>query len=351
MHTITIDQLTFRRKEGFQLGPLSLSLERGERVALLGPSGCGKTTFLRLLAGLEPADGGTISFGEKLVTDGKRLTPPGERRIGFVFQDGALWPHLTAIEQLRFADPALSRPDALRLLERVGLGDHAGRRPRKLSGGEQQRLALARALVGEPRLLLLDEPLHSVDVHLRDDLSLLIRKLAEERGLGLIVVTHDREEALAMADRLVILRDGRIVEQGLATELLTRPKTAYGAAFLCRAVCFEAAKVDSGEHAGRFQTVFGLLPGTNGLSPRPQVLVLLPGDVRVASVAGAHTAQARVLSVAPGENGKMATVELAGRSLRVPCASSLSPGSTVALELCGAPRFLERDASAPEGGG
>ena len=353
MHSIEVDKLTFRRKEGFQLGPLSLSLEPAEKVALLGPSGCGKTTFLRLLAGLEPADSGSICFGDRLVTEGRRLTPPSERRIGFVFQDGALWPHLTAIEQLRFADPKLSRSGALELLERVGLKPHANRRPQKLSGGEQQRLALARALVGAPALLMLDEPLHSVDVHLRDDLSLLIRRLADERGLGLIVVTHDREEALAMADRLVILRAGRIVEQAPASELLSHPKTAFSASFLCRAVCFEATPVTTGEPAGCFQTIFGALPGPNGRATRPLVLALLPGDLRLAVAEGAHTAQGRVLQVAPGENGLMATVELEGRSVRVPCPPDLpplSPGSAIALELSGAPRFLDPDEDRTEAG-
>lgn len=349
MDTISVEQLTLKRRDGFRLGPMNLRLAAGERVALIGPSGCGKTTFLRLLAGLEKPASGTIRFGEQIVSDARRLLPPGERGIGFVFQDGALWPHLTARKQLEFADPGLSAQKLASLFARVGLAGLEERRPDKLSGGEQQRLALARALVGDPTFLMLDEPLHSVDVHLRDSLSLLIRRIAEERGLGLILVTHDRQEALAMADRLVVLKEGRIVEEGTAAHLLAHPGTAYGAAFLCGAACFDAEPQDSGEGREQLATVFGLMPRPGGRGEMPLSLVVLPGDVRISSNPREETPRGLVLQCFPSASGSQANVDLEGKLIRVPCESGVAPGAMVPLELCGEPRFLPWDVAVEEG--
>jgi ABC-type Fe3+/spermidine/putrescine transport system ATPase subunit len=198
---------------------VSLEIARGELLAMLGPSGCGKTTTLRLIAGLEVPDAGEIRIeGRAVARAGQLLVPPYERGVGLVFQDLALWPHLTVAGNLDFVLTAAKVPrverrqriaDALALVRIGSLGD---RYPHQLSGGEQQRTALARALVGRPRVLLLDEPLSSVDSELRVTLREELRALQRRLALTAVYVTHDREEALSLADRIVGLRNGRLTE-------------------------------------------------------------------------------------------------------------------------------------------
>jgi iron(III) transport system ATP-binding protein len=306
----------------------------GTRTALVGPSGSGKTTLLRCLAGLEPLDAGQVILEEP------------DAGIGFVFQDGALWPHMTALQHLRFAAPRLSASECGILLGRVGLHGLEKRRPAQLSGGERQRLALARALAPSPRLLLLDEPLRSVDVHLRQDLSLLIRHVASERGLTLVVVTHDRDEALALAEHVAVMRQGRIVEHGPALELLRAPRTSFTASFLGKASCFPATA-----HDGVLETALGSFPRSVTSSgdplrvdagPGAVDLVVLPGEARLASGSGA--ARGRVLHVLPQGSALIATVEVAGRALPVPVTERLKEGAEVGVELAGPPRFLPAEA-------
>jgi len=335
MSAIKISGLKLQRASGFRLGPISLELESGSRTALLGPSGCGKTTLLRCLAGLEDPDAGEVWLDGRLVTNGRVLVPPSNRRIGFVFQDGALWPHLSALEHLRFVDKTLSPDQAGSLLQQVGLAHAVDARPGRLSGGERQRLALARALAGDPQVLMLDEPLHSVDVHLRDELCLLVSRLAQARNLTLVVVTHDREEALAMVDDLVILAHGRVVESGPAAETLLQPRTAYTAAFLSRSACLP---VEPGPD-GKLQSPFGAFdPPTR--STRPLDLVLMPGDVRLVEDGAAP--RGRVLKVTRSALGTTATVEVCGRTVVVSCGAEVRPGIDVSLALAGPPRLLPR---------
>lgn len=213
MSSIEVENLVVRRRTGFVLGPMSFALPLGSRTALVGPSGCGKSTLLRCLAGLQQIDAGRISMGGRIVTNGRVLVPPEQRRIGFVFQDGALWPHMSATQHLRFANPKLTKRAAEELLERVRLEGRGDRRPGALSGGEAQRLALARALAGDPEFLLLDEPLNSVDAELRETLASLIRREAEDRGLTLLMVTHSATEAAAVADRVIAMRSGRLEQE------------------------------------------------------------------------------------------------------------------------------------------
>jgi len=216
------------------LDGISLALEPGELIALLGPSGCGKTTALRVLAGLEAADEGNILIdGDDVVN-----TPVHRRDIGMVFQSYSLFPHLTAIENVEFGlrmrrvAASERRTRAAEALDLVGLDHHAARYAHQLSGGQQQRVALARALVTRPRVLLLDEPLSALDAKVRVQLRDQIREIQTELGITTLFVTHDQEEALAVADRVAVMRAGRIEQLGTPEELYSRPSSAFVADFV-----------------------------------------------------------------------------------------------------------------------
>jgi iron(III) transport system ATP-binding protein len=215
---------------------VSLDVGHGEIVCLLGPSGCGKTTLLRLAAGLEPLQSGTVAIGGRVVAGEGTQVPPEERRVGFVFQDFALFPHLDALGNIAFGlgrlRPAERRDRAMELLEKVGLAACATSFPHMLSGGEQQRIALARALAPRPRLMLLDEPFSSLDIRLREDIRGETLAILRDAGAASLVVTHDAEEALFMADRLAIMRDGRIVQSGTPDEVYRSPASAFVTRFL-----------------------------------------------------------------------------------------------------------------------
>ena len=204
----------------------TLHIEQGERLVILGPSGCGKTTVLRLLAGLAVPDEGTITVADSVVAaDGRVLLEPEKRNIGMVFQDLALWPHLTVEGNLQFGLDARRVPKALaeeridRLLRLTDLADRRQARPAELSGGEQQRVALARALVLEPQVLLMDEPLSNLNLELSLSLRAEILRLHERLGFTLLYVTHSREEALEIGQRVVIMENGRVDRIGLPAEV------------------------------------------------------------------------------------------------------------------------------------
>jgi iron(III) transport system ATP-binding protein len=213
---------------------VSLDIAAGEMFFLLGPSGCGKTTLLRILAGFVPPDAGDIFFDQQRITD----LPPRSRDAGMVFQTYALWPHMTVVQNVAYGlhVRGLGRSEiqarvakALKLVRMEGFED---RRPTQLSGGQQQRIALARALVIEPRVLLLDEPLSNLDARLRDEMREEIRRMHGETGLTMVYVTHDQKEALALADRLAVMENGRLVQVGRPLEVYHRPATRFVAGFL-----------------------------------------------------------------------------------------------------------------------
>ncbi len=207
----------------------------GEVVCLLGPSGCGKTTTLRLAAGLEVPDTGHISIaGRQVAGDGENI-PPEKRNLGLVFQDYALFPHLTVAENVGFAlrhmPPQQRRERVTALLARVGLENHGGQYPHMLSGGEAQRVALVRALAPEPALMLLDEPFSNLDTRLRGDIGSETLHLLRDMGASVLLVTHDPEEAMRMADRIALMRKGKIVQIGSADELYSCPENGFVARF------------------------------------------------------------------------------------------------------------------------
>jgi len=218
------------------LRSMDLEVATGELFALLGPSGCGKTTALRLVAGLETPDAGSIHVDDQLVAGPGVAVPPEARQLGMVFQSYAVWPHMSVLDNVAWPLRIKKVPDAdaraRDALGRVHLGGFEERWPGTLSGGQQQRVAIARALASRPRVLLLDEPLSNLDAGLREELRDQIAVLAREAGLTVLLVTHDQEEALSMCDRVAVMNEGVIQQVGAPRELYTRPRTRFVARFV-----------------------------------------------------------------------------------------------------------------------
>ncbi|HEY9054592.1 MAG TPA: ABC transporter ATP-binding protein [Rectinemataceae bacterium] len=221
------------------LDGLDLSIQSGECFTLLGPSGCGKTVILRLIAGFESPDSGTVSIGDTVVADARHALPPEERHIGVVFQDYAVWPHKTVHENIAYPLEIAKAPkekissDVRKAIEQVGLKGLANRYPYQLSGGQQQRVALARALVTNPAVMLLDEPLTNLDANLREEMRFEIKELQRKTGTTIFYVTHDQEVALAISDRIAIMDStGRIRQIGQPDEVYERPVDDFVHQFL-----------------------------------------------------------------------------------------------------------------------
>ncbi len=219
------------------LKSVSLDVAPGTFVVLLGPSGSGKTTLLRCLAGIERIDSGTLSIGSRVVADGRSHVPPEQRDLSMVFQDYALWPHMTALDNVAFAlrRRHLSRSEcrvrAASMLDRVGLSEFAKRYPNELSGGQQQRVALARALIADTGLILCDEPLSNLDADLRERMRVEISSLVREAGATTVYITHDQAEAFALADHIGVLEEGVLVQSGSAEDVYHHPATPFVARF------------------------------------------------------------------------------------------------------------------------
>ncbi len=238
---------------------LSFRLAEGSIGCLLGPSGCGKTTALRCIAGFEPVDRGEIQAHGRVLSTPDFLAPPESRRIGMVFQDYALFPHLTVLQNVAFGLHRLPQPARIKraqdMLATVGLAEHGSHYPHQLSGGQQQRVALARALAPEPELVLLDEPFSSLDVELRERLGMEVRTVLNGLNATALLVTHDQQEAFAVADMVGVMNDGRLEQWGSPYELYHRPATRFVADFIGQGV-FIAGEVVG---AGAFQSELGLM--------------------------------------------------------------------------------------------
>jgi iron(III) transport system ATP-binding protein len=282
---------------------VTLGLQAGQIGVLIGPSGCGKTSLLRAVAGLERLERGRIAIGGEPLSDAAAgLHQPAERRrIGMVFQDYALFPHLSVADNVAFGIAALPRAErearVRRMLELVGLAHAARRAPHQLSGGQQQRVALARALAPGPRLLLLDEPFSSLDAHLRGELRQDIALALREVGAAALVVTHDAGDAMRMADDLILMDQGRVLQAGSPEDCYARPVSLDAARLLG-----EVDVIDGERQAGQVRTPFGLFeaPGRDGpcrLMFRPEALALDPDGVEAVVLAvayGGATSEARV---------------------------------------------------------
>lgn len=276
---------------------VSFSVHSGEIFALLGPSGCGKTTTLRLIAGFEQADTGTISMAARTLADNNTHVPPESRGIGFVFQDYALFPHKNVLENVAFGLRKVSKKKrqerAFEVLEMVGMTDLYPRLPHHLSGGEQQRVALARAIIARPKLLLLDEPFSSLDPGLRQSTREEVRSLLKAEGISAVLVTHAQEEALSFSERLGVMKAGALEQIGTPASVYRHPKTAYVADFLGQ-TNFIRADIEDGIAETPFGRVKveGADTGNALLSIRPECLIMMSPDAQRNARSGSVVGQA-----------------------------------------------------------
>jgi iron(III) transport system ATP-binding protein len=280
---------------------LSLRVGPGEVVCLLGPSGCGKSTALRLAAGLERLQQGVIRLNKKVAADADTDVPPEERGVGLVFQDYALFPHLNVRDNVAFGlrgSGASRAQRAEEVLRQVGVDEYADAFPHVLSGGQQQRVALARALAPGPGVMLLDEPFSGLDARLRDQVRDATLHVLKNSGAACLIVTHDPDEAMFMADRIAVMRDGRLVQVGAPVDLYCKPADAFVARFFGEINTIHA-RVEGGAAA----TPFGRVPSTLAEGStvdvliRPEALKLHPGKVVPGGAAAceAHVIAARML--------------------------------------------------------
>lgn len=248
---LSIRNITKNFGEGDVLSGVSLDVHRGEFVTLLGASGCGKTTTLRIISGLETPDSGEV------ILDGRDVTmlAPEDRPVNTVFQSYALFPHMNVAKNVAYGLKVRGEKKNVidtrvkEMLELVQMSEYAGRMPAQLSGGQRQRIAIARALAPQPRLLLLDEPLGALDLQLRRQMQVELKRLQKKLGITFIYITHDQEEAINMSDRIAVMRGGRFEQLGTPEEIYDRPATRYVAQFIGRSTILEGTVDQVGEHA------------------------------------------------------------------------------------------------------
>jgi iron(III) transport system ATP-binding protein len=328
---------------------VSFNVKRGEVYTLLGPSGCGKTTSLRSIAGVETPDQGSITLGERVVFCSQRAVnlPPDQRRVGMVFQSYAIWPHMTVAGNVAYPLQAqrLSQPEidhrVARVLEVVGLSDFRDRPAPYLSGGQQQRVALARAIVAEPDVLLLDEPLSNLDAKLRSQMRRDLTALQRQLGHTTVYVTHDQDEALALAHRIGLMRAGEIVEESDPISLYQHPRHPFTAAFLGAAnfvACTVAGRPRDGERI-EVETAFGRFAAVarRGEDSQPK-LFFRPHNVRIESAGEASQLNRGAAQVVDAQFLGEALDVTACRgdaliTIRIPPQTRISPDAELAFSL------------------
>jgi len=320
---------------------VSFTIEAGSLVTLLGPSGCGKTTTLRMIAGLETPSEGQVLIGGRDVT----AWAPAERNVSLVFQSYALFPHLSVLDNVAYGPrvrgvrPNAARAQARETLALLGLTGLEARLPAQLSGGQQQRVALARALVLEPAALLFDEPLSNLDARLRRRVRDEIRALQRRLGLSAVYVTHDREEALAVSDRIIVMDRGRIVEQGLPAELFESPRTRFVADFLAEANIVPGRLVAVAGASGDVEIAGQVVRVPHrGHAVGEVTVAIRPDAVRLHAADGPGTIAGRVLRAAFVGRAVEYAIETAAGELLVIVAdadAALPAGQRVSLSLGG----------------
>ncbi|MEC7488680.1 MAG: ABC transporter ATP-binding protein [Pseudomonadota bacterium] len=277
---LKIDAVSYHLEKQQILDDISFEAADGELLCLLGPSGSGKTSILRLIAGLAAPDNGTISINGVAVSSQSGITPPHKRNIGYLFQDFALFPHLNVMQNIQYGLTGVEKSKSLsrtrELLDQVKLQDHAEKFPHMLSGGEQQRVALARAIASRPRLLLLDEPFSSLDTSLRQQVREETIQIAANHGLTTIMVTHDPDEAMSLADRIVLINEGAVVQIGTPEKLYNHPVNKLAAAFFGN-----INKINGIVENEQIKTDIGSLPG-DGLIDGSKVDILIrPEGIKI----------------------------------------------------------------------
>ena len=324
---------------------VSFHVERGEVVSLLGPSGCGKTTLLRLAAGLEKPLDGSISLDGTVLSDRDMVTPPEKRGIGYMFQDYALFPHLTVLQNVMFGLASRSSESTRRsldVIEQVGIKDAADMYPHELSGGQQQRVALARALAPNPAVILLDEPYAGLDSRLRERIRDEMLHVLRASNSVALMVTHDAEEAMFMSDRIVVLREGKMIQSGRPVNLYCQPNSAFVAEFFG-----EVNRVDGVVNNNKVATPLGDFDAPEDLNDGHQASVIIrhealfidPGNDGVK----AEVMESRLL-------GRASLIHLSvptGRSeihlhARIPGLNSIEKGSQVRLRVDASQAFVFR---------
>lgn len=259
MSQLMLEQVELRYGKSTAVHTSSFTVQQGQIACLLGPSGCGKTTLLRAIAGFEPLTQGQISLNGQIISTPQSTLATEQRHIGMVFQDYALFPHLSIADNIRFGirkQPRIAQQQRVKdLLQLVSLPGYENRYPHELSGGQQQRIALARALAPKPALLLLDEPFGSQDTELRETLAREVREIIKQEGITALLVTHDQHEAFAMADEIGVLQAGRLQQWGSAYELYYQPNNAFVASFIGQGSLVTGILLDQ----SRVQTALGIL--------------------------------------------------------------------------------------------
>ena len=314
MGGVRVDGLLKRYGDIVAVDDLTMDFEKGTLTTLLGPSGCGKTTTLRCIAGLEKPDKGVISIGDATVFSKDTNVPPEKRTVGIVFQSYAIWPHMTVFDNIAFplkirhvskqeTDQRVKK--VMDLVRLTGMGD---RPATQVSGGQQQRIALARALVFDPHVLLLDEPLSNLDTSLRDIVRVEVREIQRSLGITTIYVTHDQVEALSISDKVVVLRTGKIMAVGTPREIYTRPPNEFVASFVGRANLLKGTITSipgmptarTGESLAIVETKFGKvrchLHGVVEVKEGDEALVTIKPENVLVSAAGEHGQEANTFS-------------------------------------------------------
>jgi ABC-type Fe3+/spermidine/putrescine transport system ATPase subunit len=341
MSTLGVADLVVRYGDVTAVDRVSFTVEEGEFVSLLGPSGCGKTTTLRCIAGLESLSSGEIRIGDDIVARPGREVPPEQRGVNMVFQSYAVWPHMSVFDNVAYglrtrgasrAEVQSRVTEALRL---VGLGDYGARYGTELSGGQQQRVAVARAVVTEPRLLLFDEPLSNLDAGLRERMRFELLALQRRLGRTSVYVTHDQAEAMVMSDRIILMHQGRIVQESAPRDLYERPASRFAAFFVGNANLF-AAQVTAEHPDGSYSVAAGPItlrgsPSVPGFRPNADGSVLVcvrPENIEPASESSENGFEAVVGDI--GYLGAVQCCDLAAGSLALradlPARAVIAPG-------------------------